>query len=184
VFPIGLIGLKPMIIRLDRLGDEPFEWQEEITVPSDELEHPDLLAVGEITVVGKVSRSANGFFLRAALSYDQTSSCTRCLGEVADPVQSELDLLVLVRRDEMGSEELELDEDDLGVLVLDEPKLDTRPLVEEQVQLEVPMSPVCSPDCAGLCPHCGADLNAGPCGCQKEVDPRWAALAGLVDDSK
>jgi uncharacterized protein len=38
----------------------------------------------------------------------------------------------------------------------------------------------CRPDCKGLCPQCGQDLNLGPCNCQNEViDPRWAALQEL-----
>ena len=40
---------------------------------------------------------------------------------------------------------------------------------------------VCSEDCKGLCPTCGADLNQGPCGCRPEPDPRFAALAQLLD---
>ena len=41
---------------------------------------------------------------------------------------------------------------------------------------------LCSEDCKGLCAKCGADLNLGPCGCRPDVDPRWAALAQLLDD--
>ena len=40
---------------------------------------------------------------------------------------------------------------------------------------------LCSEDCKGLCPTCGKDLNEGPCGCGKEVDPRLAVLAKLLD---
>ena len=40
---------------------------------------------------------------------------------------------------------------------------------------------VCSEDCKGLCATCGADLNEGPCGCKPEIDPRFAALAQLLD---
>ena len=43
---------------------------------------------------------------------------------------------------------------------------------------------LCSEDCKGLCPKCGADLNLGPCGCRPEADPRWAALAQLLKEEK
>ena len=50
----------------------------------------------------------------------------------------------------------------------------------EAVVLALPLAPLCRPDCAGLCPTCGADLNAGECSCPRgEVDPRWAALDAL-----
>ncbi len=41
--------------------------------------------------------------------------------------------------------------------------------------------PLCKEDCKGLCPTCGKDLNEGPCGCKKELDPRLAVLAKLLD---
>ena len=91
---------------------------------------------------------------------------------------SSCSILVDGHRHEAG--ERELDEDDLGVLHLEEEVLDTRPILLEQLQLNIPMKPLCRPDCQGLCPQCGADLNLGACGCgERQVDPRWAALAAL-----
>ena len=43
-------------------------------------------------------------------------------------------------------------------------------------------STLCSEDCKGLCPRCGADLNLGPCSCKKETDPRLAVLAKLLEN--
>ena len=53
--------------------------------------------------------------------------------------------------------------------------------MREHVLLELPLVPLCAPDCQGLCATCGADLNQGPCGCDRTtVDPRWAALEGFL----
>lgn len=61
-------------------------------------------------------------------------------------------------------------------------QLDLAPAVRETVLLDAPSSPLCRPDCAGLCPRCGADLNQGPCGCADDlVDERWQALDALRD---
>jgi uncharacterized protein len=57
--------------------------------------------------------------------------------------------------------------------------LETEPVLIEQLQLNIPMKPLCRPDCAGLCPTCGADLNQGACACAKPADPRWDRLAAL-----
>ena len=60
--------------------------------------------------------------------------------------------------------------------------LDLQPLVRDALLLELPLAPLCSEDCRGLCPTCGADLNDGPCSCdQAPADPRWAALDLLKD---
>lgn len=60
--------------------------------------------------------------------------------------------------------------------------LDLEPMVREVLLLDAPLVPLCRPDCKGLCPVCGADLNTESCSCSTEVtDPRWAALDELKD---
>ena len=60
--------------------------------------------------------------------------------------------------------------------------IDLTEVVRQHLVLALPIAPRCSPDCRGLCPSCGADLNAGPCGCEVEsVDPRLRALEGWSD---
>ena len=59
-------------------------------------------------------------------------------------------------------------------------QIDLAPMVREEVLLAVADAPLCRPDCAGLCPICGADRNDGPCGCDtRRRDERWAALDQL-----
>ncbi len=58
--------------------------------------------------------------------------------------------------------------------------IDVGPVVREAVLLELPLAPLCRPDCAGLCPQCGTDRNEGQCDCAEEApDPRWADLDQL-----
>ena len=65
---------------------------------------------------------------------------------------------------------------------LENEQLDLAPLVAEALTLDLPLAPLCRPDCAGLCAVCGADLNEGDCGCDRTVsDPRGAALDQLRD---
>jgi uncharacterized protein len=175
-----------MKVRLDRLGDEPFAWQEALKLSQEDFEHPDLVALGEIECRGRIGRTTTGFLLELALSYEQTLACTRCLRESTSRVDARVDLAVEVddQKEHRGepADEYELADEDLGVLMLPGPLLDTRPLVIEQVELHVPMKWLCRDDCAGLCPECGADLNAGKCDCSPAADPRWAALAKLKEE--
>jgi uncharacterized protein len=56
-------------------------------------------------------------------------------------------------------------------------------LVREVIILAVPLKPLCSEDCKGLCPICGTDLNRSQCSCvKKETDPRWDKLKGLLSE--
>jgi uncharacterized protein len=171
-----------MKIRLDQIGDEPYTWTVEETISSSDLDRAELLAVSPVTWEGEITRLDEGFLLRAHLGYEQTLACQRCLRPVTEAVDEDLELLVLPHDPGAEEEERELEERDLGVVVVDGEELDLGPVLEEQIQLAVPMSPLCRVDCAGLCPTCGADLNQGPCGCAEQPsDPRWAALAALRD---
>ena len=62
-------------------------------------------------------------------------------------------------------------------------RIDLTPLIREEVILATPIAPLCRPDCKGLCPACGLDLNESPHQHERDVDERWAALKDVrVDD--
>lgn len=62
--------------------------------------------------------------------------------------------------------------------------LDLREAVRQYILMSEPAKPLCRPNCRGLCPNCGADLNEGACRCTTEGDSRWQALAGLKKESE
>ena len=73
-------------------------------------------------------------------------------------------------------------EEDDEILLLEDGKVDVGELAREAFILDMYTKTLCSEDCKGLCPRCGADLNLGPCSCKKEVDPRLAVLAKLLEN--
>lgn len=171
-----------MKIRLHEIGDEPYTWEEEERISPAALERPEVLELGPVSWSGQIVRLDEGYLLRARISYEQTLACQRCLAEVTEPVTEDVELLVLRHDPGAEEEERELEEKDLGVLVVEGEELDLAPVLLEQIQLNVPMRPLCREECAGLCPTCGADLNEGPCRCGPQAtDPRWSGLAALRD---
>ena len=63
--------------------------------------------------------------------------------------------------------------------------IDLEPLAREALTLDLPLAPLCTEDCRGLCPTCGADLNLGDCDCPPvDADPRWAGLDVLRTESE
>lgn len=169
-----------MQIWLDQVRDEPFNWDETQSVSPETLERPELLDLGPVSWRGQVVFADPGYFLRARLSYEQTLSCNRCLKPIVERAESDVELMILVERHPEAGGEHGLQERDLGVLYLEDERLDTGPILIEQLQLNIPMKPLCRADCQGLCPVCGADRNAGACSCEESsTDSRWAALAAL-----
>jgi len=172
-----------MRIWLDQVREEPINWDETERVAVESLGREELLELGPVAWRGQVVFADPGYYLRAHLSYDQTLSCNRCLTPIHEPASSEVELMILVepsgkRGEERGEHELK--EGDMSVLYLDGEILETRPILLEQLQLNVPMKPLCKPDCKGLCPVCGGDRNRADCDCEEaSPDPRWAALAAL-----
>ena len=82
--------------------------------------------------------------------------------------------------DRCGKENGENDEIEL----LEDGRVDAGDLARTAFLLDMDTKTLCSEDCKGLCPRCGADLNLGPCSCKKEADPRLAVLAKLLEDKE
>ena len=73
-----------------------------------------------------------------------------------------------------------------GVIHLDDQHvLDMQDVIRQYVLTEVPIKPLCSEVCPGLCPECGTNLNREKCKCESTpMDPRWGALANLLTDHR
>jgi uncharacterized protein len=100
--------------------------------------------------------------------------CARCLTEIVLDEQIDVMELFLYPDKEPDDEE--------ASRIVDE-TIDLEPVLRDAVVLDLPFTPLCRDDCAGLCPTCGADLNDDPDHDHgDDVDPRWAGLSGLLDD--
>lgn len=166
-----------MEIRLDKITDEPFSWQEELTIPVETLDRPELDDLSAVSCRGRVVAIDEGYLFEARLAYEQKLVCDRCLTPFSDEVEREVELRVTVRGSEATVGELELSTEDLTVLNLDDEILDTTWIIREQLQLNIPMRALCRDDCAGLCPLCGNNRNDQPCQCEnQQIDPRWEVL--------
>lgn len=169
-----------MYLRFDDVRRSPFSWHEGLILDASELDPEHLLSLSPVECDGSASFADPGVDLAIAMTYRQELQCDRCLESLTLPVEDRLELLVLQGPSEAVAEELELEEEELGVLKVDVEGFDTDPLVAEQVILNVPMKPLCRPDCPGLCPSCGSPMAEDRCGCaERSSDPRWRALEAV-----
>jgi len=150
-----------------RLSARDPVWDEHDARPSD-----------AVHVTGRLSTAGTGrFYFSGQMSGRIDTQCRRCLGPAALDVNEDLHLLFA----EEGVPEA--DEPDVYPISARVNTLDLRPAIREQWVLAAPAFALCREDCKGLCPRCGADLNAGPCSCEATVDPRWNALRSLRGDA-
>ena len=106
--------------------------------------------------------------------------CSRCLEPMTVPVNASFDLRYQPHSTNVGGEEQEIEEDDLTTAFYQNDEIDLEQLMREQFYLALPMKPLCSEGCKGLCPVCGTNLNTGSCDCKRDwEDPRLDALREL-----
>ncbi len=173
-----------MRIRLDRERLEPLVWQETLELSQELLDFSSGAGFGPVRCDGSIEYVSPGFLLKAALSYQQTLPCIRCLKPVRKPVTHDFEALLIIRPDgpQEIAEEIEIAEAELSVVPLVSEEFDTSTVVAEQIQLQIPMKPLCDEGCLGLCPRCGVDRNQNPeCCSEKEYDSRWSGLQSLRD---
>lgn len=134
----------------------------------------DISFPGEVRVVGTIKNQAGYMTLAAKATVPYTTHCARCTKEISGVFESSFERPLATR--------LENDDDEYLMITHGEVDLDT-PLLEELL-ISLDFVYLCKEDCKGLCPKCGQDLNEGDCGCadKKEIDPRLAILAKLLDN--
>ena len=126
-----------------------------------------------VQVEGRVRNMAGAMLLTARMTTVLSLSCDRC----AKPFEREK----TVEYETLLAFELEDEENDDIVLVDGSGELELDELMQEVFLLEMDTKNLCSEDCRGICPGCGVDLNTGTCRCKKEIDPRLAKLAQLLE---
>ena len=116
---------------------------------------------GVLVMTGKVTTCLHG-------------TCDRCAADFTRDVEIPIDVVLVT---ELANEENE----DEWVFPLEADAADLDEIVRTVFVLNMDSKMLCKPDCKGLCCRCGKNLNDGACSCQKEIDPRFAALRQLLD---
>ncbi len=160
----------PLVVDVHQLLEAPgsrraldFKWRVDglddgVTGVRDELAFELMLEAidGGILVQGEIGGAYWG-------------ECSRCLRDIKEPFTRHVAELY---RPPGGTWE--------EGYVITNGSIDLERIVRDTIGLEIPLTPLCRPDCAGLCPRCGSDLNQGPCECPPEVDIRWSKLRDLT----
>jgi len=114
-----------------------------------------------------------GIYVSGGLKTVAQAECSRCLEPVTVPVQVDIQ--------ELFAYSLEVEDD----LVIQGEQIDLEPIIIDSVVLNLPFTPICSPDCLGLCSECGVRLNENPDHAHEApIDSRWNELKKLAQESE
>lgn len=145
----------------------------------------DVRSVGAVTVALTIQQSGEEYYVQGSLEAVVQVECARCLSPIGLDIRGSLEFIVTTPelREQQASEAVDAEEYvfmDPGAMTvtLDE-------LIGEALLLELPMKPICSESCRGLCPQCGVNRNEVSCGCiTKQIDPRWEGLKKVTEQSR
>ena len=146
-----------------------------VSVDLRDLQYGTSYPVSEpVLASGTVRNTAGVLVMTGTVTTCLHGVCDRCAADFTRDVEIPIDVVLVT---ELANEENE----DEWVFPLEADAADLDEIVRTVFVLNMDSKMLCKPDCKGLCCRCGKNLNDGECTCQKEIDPRFAALRQLLD---
>lgn len=125
-----------------------------------------------------------GVLVRATLRLVEPETCSRCLQPLHETLAIEFEEEFRTTVDVRSGLPSQEPPDEEDFLIDEHHMLDLTEAIRQYREASAVMQPLCRPDCRGLCPRCGQDLNDGDCGCEAApIDSRWSALANLLPNT-
>ena len=146
-----------------------------VSVDLSDLQFGNCYPISEsVEAEGIVRNTAGVLMMTGCIRTCIHGICDRCAASFDRDMEVPIDVVLVT---ELADE----DNEDEWVFPLEGDSADLEDIVRTVFVLNMDSKLLCKEDCAGLCCRCGKNLNDGPCGCQKELDPRFAALKQLLE---
>jgi uncharacterized protein len=145
-------------------------------IPFDlpQINIPPELHLSGLAGVVRATRTPQGILLQVAFQALINLECVRCLTSFQQTLNIDFTELYAFSKRYIT---------DSGLIMPETGIIDLNPVLRDYILLEIPISPLCRPDCKGLCPICGNNLNESTCHHEDDfVDPRMASLKSLLDN--
>jgi uncharacterized protein len=144
----------------------------------------DIALAAPVTGYVRLSLTGRGILIRAELQTEIAGVCGRCLRSVVTPIDVEIEEEALPSVDIDTGLPVDTSAEPDALRLTDHHELELETPIREAISLAEPIAVLCRPDCRGLCPDCGVDLNDNPSHshADEEIDPRLAALADWRGD--
>jgi uncharacterized protein len=168
----------PLRLDISYLVKESPGTRKEFNFDFTQLSLPEDLLLVDIHGSIAISVTDDGVMADGKVKALTKLSCSRCLEDYWQPVQIEF-------KEMFTNHPVENTPDNLEQLLPADGSLDLTPIIRDYAVLDIPISQVCKPDCKGLCPDCGGNLNQEDCGhTQERIDSRLEGLKALLDEAE
>lgn len=173
-----------MFIKIADIGEEGLELDiSDETKLCDLLKDIDIRPIGDIKGNLRLDKVKGALSIKGHVKASLGVQCSRCLVDMQEDVDTNFKSTFLIKEVDASLEgrESEIDSSEIGSDYIASSSIDTNDFFIEQLALKVPVHPLCTVECKGLCPKCGINLNENHCDCKFEdsIDPRFAKLKGF-----
>jgi len=175
-----------MIVDIDRLPEEGLKISKDFEIQDGDLVEENAVFLSPLHAELSVKKEGGEVCIKGKIRAFLSCVCSRCLTPFEFPVDSSFDLVCLPgewaeAKEQKAKEQLE--NEDMNSLFYYSRNIDLKEIVLEQLNLTLPMKPLCSEDCQGICPICGRVIKDGECSCMtNDSDPRLKKLKIFMKD--
>jgi uncharacterized protein len=163
---------KPFRLNVGFIVNQEVGYSHEFPFEFEKIQISEDLSLRDLTGLVTMGRTPQGLLVQGHFSGETAVQCARCLTQFEHRLHWDLTELYAFNDRSVTDSEL---------MIPDDAHIDLAPLMREYALLEVPISPICKPDCKGLCPVCGENLNEKDCGHRSQQDDSpFAALKKLL----
>lgn len=144
----------PLRFNVGFLINQPVGTSRDIHFDFDHIHLQPDLDLQDLHGVVKVGKTPQGILVQANFHARTQSECVRCLAQFDQPLHTEFFELYAFNSHSVSES---------GLILPEDANINLEPLLRDYLMVEIPISPLCRPDCKGLCPVCGEDLNEITC---------------------
>lgn len=152
---------KPFRLNVGFIVNQEVGYSHEFPFEFDKIQIGEDLDLRDLAGVANMGRTPQGLLVQGRFSGETTVQCARCLKQFEHRLVWDLTELYAFNDKSVTDSELKIPDD---------AHIDLAPLMREYALLEIPIRPICRPDCKGLCPVCGENLNDRDCGHRPQQD--------------
>jgi uncharacterized protein len=165
---------RPFRLNVGFIVHQEVGYKHEFPFEYEQIQIADDLDLHHFEGVAAIGRTPQGLIVQADFSAETTLECVRCLNEFEQSLNWEITELYAFNKKSVSES---------GLIMPDDAHIDLQPLIREYALLEIPIKPLCKPNCKGLCAVCGEDLNVSDCGHKDIIEESpFSALKDLLGE--